>query len=179
MAEETQGDRIGERLPNDAFAAPAPGASAVSRDSTSESNPARIRSLLNSGDQLTDWKKDRLELQFAQIVTDILGNLLRRKKYQGIGYSFNGGANPTQSEPLLSHPTLQKPMELDTIESKLRTKQYRNVREYEGDIRLMFQTLYLCYHPKSNVYRLSKVVEGVFDETWAGKEQWLLHEGDG
>lgn len=178
MAETTQVDHVGERTLENAFAAPALGASAASRDSKSESNPVRIRSLLNSGDQLPDWKKDQFELEFAQIVTDMLKNLSMRKKYQCIGYPFSSDANLTQAERLSSHSALQKPMDLDMIESKLRAKHYRSAREYEGDIRLMFQNLYMSSHPESNVCRLGKRIECVFDEKWAGKELWLLHVGD-
>lgn len=127
-----------------------------------------------SKDQLPDWKKNQLELEFAKMVT----TKLREGMYHPIGYPFYGPVDPVKNPPL-PHTVIQKPMDLRIIHLKLRAGQYANVREFENDIRLMFQNCYASYHPDSTLYGLGKQFKLVFEIQWARKDQWLLRVGRG
>ncbi len=114
-------------------------------------------------------KKYQAELKFCQeVLTE-----LEKGKYKGIGYAFYNPVDPVALNIPHYHKIIKKPMDLGTISSKLKTGQYENAREFESDIRLMFQNCYKFNPATDPVHSMGKQFEAVFDEQWAGKKEWL------
>lgn len=114
-------------------------------------------------------KKYQWELKFCQEVM----NEMNKPKYQGIGYPFYNPVDPVALNIPHYHKIIKKPMDLGTIGSKLKGGQYENAKEFEGDIRLMFQNCYKFNPPNDPVNGMGHQFEGVFDEKWAEKRHWL------
>lgn len=68
------------------------------------------------------------------------------------------------------YPTIIKnPMDLSTMKKKLDAGQYATADEFEADFRLMLQNCYLYNGAESDVARLGRDLEAVFDRKWASK----------
>ncbi|KAH9410888.1 bromodomain-containingprotein [Ordospora pajunii] len=63
---------------------------------------------------------------------------------------------------------IKQPMDLSTIRKKLDVKEYKHVKEFDADMRLMFQNCYV-YNPAGTVvHEMGKALEGMYDELMAG-----------
>ncbi|KAI9697309.1 MAG: hypothetical protein M1836_004873 [Candelina mexicana] len=114
-------------------------------------------------------KKYQAELKFCQ---EVLSEL-EKPKYRGIGYAFYNPVDPVALNIPHYHKIIKKPMDLGTISSKLKNAQYENAKEFESDIRLMFQNCYKFNPATDPVNQMGKQFEKVFDEQWATKKEWL------
>ena len=114
-------------------------------------------------------KKYQWELKFCQEVM----NEMNKPKYQVIGYPFYNPVDPVALNIPHYHKLIKRPMDLGTIGSKLKGGQYENAKEFEGDIRLMFQNCYKFNPANDPVNAMGHQFEGVFDEKWAEKKTWL------
>ena len=157
------------------FALGPQGVPLIRRDSTSgdgrpkrEIHPPPPRDLPYAN-QKPKKKKYQWELKFCQEVM----NEMNKPKYQGIGYPFYNPVDPVALNIPHYHKVIKKPMDLGTISSKLKGGQYENAKEFEADTRLMFQNCYKFNPPNDPVNGMGKQFEGVFDEKWAEKRQWL------
>lgn len=114
-------------------------------------------------------KKYQWELKFCQEVM----NEMNKPKYQVIGYPFYNPVDPVALNIPHYHKLIKRPMDLGTISSKLKGGQYENAKEFEGDIRLMFQNCYKFNPANDPVNGMGHQFEGVFDEKWSEKRHWL------
>ncbi len=114
-------------------------------------------------------KKYQTELKFCQEVM----NELNKPKYQPIGYPFYKPVDPVALNIPHYHKIIKAPMDLGTVGSKLKSGQYENAKEFESDVRLMFQNCYRFNPSTDPVHAMGKQFEGVFDEKWAEKRQWI------
>ncbi|KAI9873374.1 MAG: hypothetical protein M1830_000480 [Pleopsidium flavum] len=114
-------------------------------------------------------KKYQTELKFCQEVM----NELNKPKYQPIGYPFYKPVDPVALNIPHYHKIIKTPMDLGTISSKLKSGQYENAKEFESDVRLMFQNCYRFNPSNDPVNAMGKQFEGVFDDKWAEKKQWI------
>ena len=114
-------------------------------------------------------KKYQTELKFCQEVM----NELNKPKYQPIGYPFYKPVDPVALNIPHYHKVIKAPMDLGTVGSKLKSGQYENAKEFEGDVRLMFLNCYRFNPSTDPVHAMGKQFEGVFDEKWAEKRQWI------
>lgn len=114
-------------------------------------------------------KKYQWELKFCQEVM----NEMNKPKYQGIGYPFYNPVDPVALNIPHYHKLIKKPMDLGTVGSKLKGGQYENAKEFEMDIRLMFQNCYKFNPSNDPVNGMGHQFEGVFDEKWIEKQHWL------
>ncbi|RGB21677.1 Bromodomain-containing protein, partial [Rhizophagus diaphanus] len=64
---------------------------------------------------------------------------------------------------------INHPMDLFTINSKLKNDQYTSIKDFEKDIRLIFYNCYTYNDRKSEVYNLEEELESVFNKIWAEK----------
>ncbi len=64
---------------------------------------------------------------------------------------------------------VKNPMDLSTVKKKLDAHAYETPEEFEADIRLIFKNCYLYNGAESDVSRLGKELEAVFDHKWATK----------
>jgi len=114
-------------------------------------------------------KKYQTELKFCQEVM----NELNKPKYQPIGYPFYKPVDPVALNIPHYHKIIKAPMDLGTIGSKIKSGQYENAKEFESDVRLMFQNCYKFNPSTDPVHAMGKQFEGVFDEKWQEKRQWI------
>ncbi|PKC07058.1 Bromodomain-containing protein, partial [Rhizophagus irregularis] len=61
---------------------------------------------------------------------------------------------------------IKHPMDLFTINLKLENNQYKNLKEFEKDIRLMFRNCYTYNDVKSKEYCSGEKLESIFNEKW-------------
>ncbi|KAM0683356.1 transcription initiation at TATA-containing promoter protein [Mitosporidium daphniae] len=64
---------------------------------------------------------------------------------------------------------IKTPMDLGTVKRKLEAKSYLTASEFESDVRLVFSNCYLYNAPDSEVVKLCRAVEKVFNEKWANR----------
>ena len=114
-------------------------------------------------------KKYQWELRFCQEVL----NEMKKPKYSTIGFAFHNPVDPVALNIPTYHAIIKKPMDLGTIEKKLKEGQYENAKEFEADIRLMFANCYKFNPEADAVYGMGKQYEGIFDHKWAEKRQWI------
>ncbi|KAI9820703.1 MAG: hypothetical protein M1827_005072 [Pycnora praestabilis] len=114
-------------------------------------------------------KKYQWELRFCQEVL----NEMYKPKYGAFGYAFHNPVDPVALNIPHYHKIIKKPMDLSTISAKLKNGQYENAKEFEGDVRLIFQNCYKFNPAGDAVNAMGKQFEAVFDDKWAEKKQWI------
>ena len=161
--------------PQQTFALSPSGVPLIRRDSTAqdgrpkrEIHPPAPRDLPYAN-QKPKKKKYQLELRFCQ---EVLGEL-KKAKYQSVSWPFAQPVDPVALNIPHYHNVIKKPMDLSTIDKKLAAGQYENAKEFEVDVRLMFNNCYK-FNPEGNaIHRLGKDFEEIFTEKWADKKQYL------
>ena len=114
-------------------------------------------------------KKYQLELKFCQHVM----NELLKPKYAHYAFPFLVPVDPVALNIPHYHKLIKHPMDLGTVGSKLSHGQYENAKEFEADIRLIFQNCYKFNPSSEPVHGLGKSLEAVLDEKWAEKARWI------
>jgi bromodomain-containing factor 1 len=75
------------------------------------------------------------------------------------------------------HSVIKKPMDLSTVQSKLKTGQYENAKEFETDVRLIFKNCFRFNIPGDPTYVCGQRAEEIFNQKWAQKSDYLdAHE---
>ncbi len=114
-------------------------------------------------------KKFQWELKFCQHVIDEL----TKPRYQAIAFPFVSPVDPVAQNIPTYHKIIKSPMDLSTVRSKLNQGQYENAKEFEADIRLIFQNCYKFNGPAHAVSSMAKQLEGIFDSQWKQKGSWI------
>lgn len=114
-------------------------------------------------------KKYQMELKFCQHVM----NEITKSKYQHISFPFQAPVDPVALNIPHYHKLIKNPMDLSTVGSKLSHGQYENAKEFEADIRLIFQNCYKFNPPTDPVHGMGKQLEALYDEKWAEKARWI------
>ncbi|KAL2365773.1 hypothetical protein RJZ56_001228 [Blastomyces dermatitidis] len=118
-------------------------------------------------------KKYQWELKFCQEVLDEL----HKKKHEPIALPFYYPVDPVALNIPTYHSIIKKPMDLQTVQTRLQTGQYENAKEMEADIRLIFKNCYKFNIPGDPTYNAGKSLEEVFDNKWSQKRRWIeAHE---
>ncbi|OJD22895.1 hypothetical protein ACJ73_05754 [Blastomyces percursus] len=118
-------------------------------------------------------KKYQWELKFCQEVLDEL----HKKKHEPIALPFYYPVDPVALNIPTYHSIIKKPMDLNTVQTRLQTGQYENAKEMEADIRLIFKNCYKFNIPGDPTYNAGKSLEEVFDNKWSQKRRWIeAHE---
>ncbi|GES92952.1 hypothetical protein GLOIN_2v1781474 [Rhizophagus clarus] len=68
-----------------------------------------------------------------------------------------------------SNKNIKYPIDLFTINSKLKNNQYTSLSEFEEDIRQIFCNCYTYNNVESEIYSLGKELESVFNKIWTEK----------
>ena len=114
-------------------------------------------------------KKYQSELKFCREVL----NELKKPKYDHISHPFQQPVDPVSLNIPQYHKMIKRPMDISSIHGKLETGQYENAKEFEADVRLMFQNCYKFNQAEHPVHKMGKEYEKVFDEKWSTKSKWL------
>ena len=114
-------------------------------------------------------KKFQLELKFCEeVLTE-----LKKPKYNAISGPFLVPVDPVALNIPNYHKVIKRPMDIQTIDAKLRTGQYENAKEFESDVKLMYQNCYKFNPVDHPVHMAGKDFEKVFDAKWSQKTKWL------
>ena len=114
-------------------------------------------------------KKYQAELKFCQ---DAM-NELYKQKYSSFVSPFYYPVDPVALNIPSYHSVIKKPMDLQTVQSKLHAGQYENAKEFEADIRLIFKNCFKFNLPGDPTYMAGQATENLFNEKWAGKADYL------
>jgi bromodomain-containing factor 1 len=114
-------------------------------------------------------KKFQWELKFCQEVLDELHKPVHRP----VADPFLKPVDPVALNIPHYHKVVKKPMDLSTIKAKLKNGDYENSKEFEADIRLMFNNCYRFNPVTDPVHQMGKRLHEIFNNMWAQKRQWL------
>ncbi|CDM36485.1 hypothetical protein DTO013E5_6909 [Penicillium roqueforti] len=118
-------------------------------------------------------KKFQWELRFCQ---EVLDELHKQKHYSWV-MPFYYPVDPVALNIPTYHSVIKKPMDLSTAQSKLKTGQYENAREFENDVRLIFKNCYRFNIPGDPTFVCGQRAEEIFNAKWAQKSDYLeAHE---
>lgn len=118
-------------------------------------------------------KKYQWELRFCQETLDEL----HKPKYYNCAAPFYFPVDPVALHIPSYHSIIKKPMDLSTMQTKLKTGQYENAKEFELDMRLMFKNCYRFNLVGDPTYLAGEQLEEIFERKWAQKGRYLeVHE---
>lgn len=118
-------------------------------------------------------KKYQWELRFCQEVLDEV----HRTKHYAYAMPFYYPVDPVALNIPTYHSIIKKPMDLSTMQSKLKTGQYENAKEFETDMRQMFKNCFKFNIPGDPTFVAGQQLEAVFNAKWAEKNRYLeAHE---
>ncbi|PLB38237.1 putative transcription regulator BDF1 [Aspergillus candidus] len=118
-------------------------------------------------------KKYQWELKFCQ---EVLDDLYKPKHYL-YASPFYAPVDPVALNIPTYHSIIKKPMDLSTVQSKLKTGQYENAKEFETDVRQIFKNCYKFNIPGDPTYLAGQKFEEVFNAKWSQKGRYLeAHE---
>lgn len=118
-------------------------------------------------------KKFQWELRFCQEVLDEL----HKAKHFNYASPFYYPVDPVALNIPTYHSIIKKPMDLSTMQSKLKTGQYENSKEFEIDMRQMFKNCFKFNIPGDPTYVAGQTLQGVFNNKWETKARYLeAHE---
>ncbi|PBP20399.1 transcription regulator [Diplocarpon rosae] len=114
-------------------------------------------------------KKASTELKFCEEVL----REVRKDKHASVNAAFQTPVDPVALNIPTYFTVIKKPMDLSTMDSKLKSGAYSNANEFEKDMRLMI-TNCLKFNPPGNVvHNIGRAMERLFDEQWSRKDQWI------
>ncbi|KAA8648772.1 hypothetical protein EYZ11_004916 [Aspergillus tanneri] len=118
-------------------------------------------------------KKYQWELKFCQELLDDL----HKPKHFNYAAPFYYPVDPVALNIPTYHSIIKKPMDLSTVQSKLKTGQYENAKEVELDIRQIFKNCFKFNIVGDPTYVAGQKFEEVFNSKWAQKARYLeAHE---
>ncbi|RMJ28118.1 transcription, partial [Aspergillus sp. HF37] len=114
-------------------------------------------------------KKYQWELRFCQETLDEV----HKPKHYAYAAPFYYPVDPVALNIPSYHSVIKTPMDLSTMQSKLRTGQYEHAKEFETDMRQMFKNCFKFNIPGDPTYAAGQRLEEVFNNKWAGKKRYL------
>lgn len=114
-------------------------------------------------------KKYQWELRFCQETLDEL----HKTKHYVYAAPFYYPVDPVALNIPNYHSVIKAPMDLSTMQSKLRTGQYEHAKEFEADMRQMFRNCFKFNRPGDATFSAGQQLEDVFNNKWAGKKRYL------
>ncbi|KAG9299594.1 hypothetical protein G9A89_020765 [Geosiphon pyriformis] len=91
---------------------------------------------------------------------------LKKKQHYPYAYPFYEPVDAEKLQVPDYYTVIKQPRDIQTISNKLENDQYENAKAFEDDIRLMFRNCYTYNPVGSDVYRMGKQLEEVFDRKW-------------
>ncbi|KAJ5224051.1 hypothetical protein N7468_008593 [Penicillium chermesinum] len=157
---------------NTTFALGPEGLPVIRRDSSNPDRPKRsIHPPKRDLPYSTKPKKKKFqwELRFCQETL----NELMKPKYVQCASPFYYPVDPVALNIPTYHNIIKKPMDLQTIQTKLKTGQYENAKEFDSDIHLMLKNCYRFNLEGDPTYIAGKEFEAAYQAQWAKKEDFL------
>ncbi|KAF8539980.1 Bromodomain-containing protein [Trichophaea hybrida] len=116
-------------------------------------------------------KQNAAELKFCDTVL----KELNKKVHEPYAFPFYHPVDPVALNIPDYFKIIKRPMDLATIQDKLKMNSYENANEFEADIRLMFNNCYKFNPEGQAVHQMGRQLEAVFDQKW--KEKPLYNQG--
>ncbi|RMZ91644.1 hypothetical protein DV736_g1119, partial [Chaetothyriales sp. CBS 134916] len=114
-------------------------------------------------------KKYELQLRFCQ---EVLKDIASPKHWQ-INQFFTHPVDPVALNIPTYFQVIKKPMDFETIQTKLNNNVYEKAKDFEEDVRLVFKNCYK-FNPESDwVNQAGHQLEQMFDKKWATKDEWI------
>jgi len=114
-------------------------------------------------------KKNAAELRFCQSVL----KELQKKVHEPYSYPFLVPVDVVALNIPDYYKIIKNPMDLSTVDQKLKEGKYSSADEFHADIKLIFKNCYKYNGPDSPIAGLAKQLEKVFDKKWAEKPEEL------
>lgn len=114
-------------------------------------------------------KKYQLELKFSE---HVLGEL-KKGRYSHLMYPFKLPVDPVALNIPNYYKLIKKPMDFNTITDKLAAGHYEQLKEFEADVRLVFENCVKFNGPTHPVSQLAKQLETHFDQELSQKSNWM------
>ena len=158
--------------PKPALVRKTPGVPAIRRESlTADGRPKREIKPPPERDIPMDKprlrKKNAAQLRFCQSVM----KELQKKVHEPYSYPFIAPVDAVALQIPDYYKIIKNPMDLGTIETKLKEQQYTSADEFYADVKLIFKNCYKYNGVDSPVSGLAKQLEKVFDKKWAEKPE--------
>lgn len=93
----------------------------------------------------------------------ILNKLLKHKA----SFWFRQAVDPIRDGAPDYFKYVKTPMDLGTVQTKLDSAQYRTLKEFENDIRLVFSNCYVFNPRGTEVYNEGQALEALYEKEWA------------
>ena len=114
-------------------------------------------------------KKYELQLRFCQ---EVLKEIASPKHWQ-INQFFTHPVDPVALNIPTYFQIIKKPMDLETVQTKLNNNVYEKSKDFEEDVRLVFKNCYK-FNPESDwVNTAGHQLEEMFDKKWITKDDWI------
>lgn len=114
-------------------------------------------------------KKFAPELKFCEQVL----KELNEPKNKDCAFPFYSPVDPVALRIPNYFSVIKSPMDLQTIGTKLREHQYVSAKDFERDVRMIITNCFK-FNPQGNPVRaIGERFEQLFNEKWAGKQQYL------
>ncbi|RMD41277.1 hypothetical protein DV735_g3850, partial [Chaetothyriales sp. CBS 134920] len=112
-------------------------------------------------------KKYELQLRFCQ---EVLKEISSTKHWQ-VNQFFTHPVDPVALNIPTYFQVIKKPMDFETIQTKLNNNVYEKAKDFEEDVRLVFKNCYK-FNPESDwVNQAGHQLEEMFDKKWATKDE--------
>lgn len=114
-------------------------------------------------------KKYQIELRFCSAVL----HELDKAKFHQWAIPFKTPVDPVALNIPTYHKIIKKPMDLQTMRKRMDSGHYENAKDFEADIRLIFNNCYKFNKPEDWVYQAGKRLESEFDLEWTKKDDYI------
>jgi bromodomain-containing factor 1 len=112
-------------------------------------------------------KKQQAELRFAAIVV----KELQKKVHEPYSYPFLLPVDAIALKIPDYYNIVTQPMDIQTLDNKLKNHQYNSGDEFHADAKLIFKNCYRYNGANAPVSALAKQLEKVFDKKWTEKPE--------
>ncbi|KAH7046556.1 hypothetical protein B0J12DRAFT_576377 [Macrophomina phaseolina] len=114
-------------------------------------------------------KKSQLELKFVETVI----NEMMKPKYRDFSYPFLQPVDPVALNIPQYLKIIKKPMDLGTVQSRLKHGEYTSAKDAKADLDLIFANCYKFNPEGDDVNKMGHMLEDVYRRAWEKKAEWM------
>ncbi|GBC07428.1 hypothetical protein RclHR1_07460004 [Rhizophagus clarus] len=127
------------------------------------------KNLVPADTTVISFSKETQDTDFSIKLIDFCCNILHELENTSDAHLFFKYVEKNITDKIVKYP-----MDLFTINSKLKNNEYTILEEFEEDIRLIFCNCYTYNDGESEIYCLGKALESVFNKKW---NEHLIFQG--
>lgn len=114
-------------------------------------------------------KKSQLELKFVETVI----NEMLKPKYRDFSYPFMQPVDPVALNIPQYLKIIKKPMDLGTVQARLKHGEYTSAKDAKADLDLIFANCYKFNPEGDDVNKMGHMLEDVYKRAWEKKAEWM------